>query len=404
MAVGPIPPEFGGRASGGIAMYLINLFSNFPRSAVKSCLFVANSDMSLIDKDKLQMFEEVYSYQTRKIKLHKLLILNFLAAVKLAVRLRMNFFKLLFLPIDYHEAISQCKPDVIFVMQIEYYALYTWLANKFGIPVAATIHSFNSVNTNDSRSNEKLARIIRFNARHVNSLISVSQSVLEEAQKNFAIIKNNNLIANGVDVDEFQPERKEAACRRLNISSEKINMLFTGNLNVRKSVNVLIQAVAKLSRQQHLLVLIVGDGEERHRLQTMATDLNLSDVIKFMGGKRYDEMRDWYNACDIFVLPSKAEGLSLSLLEAMSCARPVITTRPQFGSYDAIIDGETGFLFEYGDVKQLTQKLKMLIENQKLRKQIGENARRHISSQFTSQIMAEKTLQVLRKSARMVKV
>jgi glycosyltransferase involved in cell wall biosynthesis len=122
--------------------------------------------------------------------------------------------------------------------------------------------------------------------------------------------------------------------------------------------------------------------------------LGLKGSAFFFGQRDGTEMPDWYNACDIFVLPSRDEGLSLSLLEAMSCARPVITAVPAVGCYDAVIDGETGFYFRYGDIHELIEKLNLLIHSEHLRRQIGHNARDLVAKKFAWGKVAEEMLSV----------
>jgi glycosyltransferase involved in cell wall biosynthesis len=107
-------------------------------------------------------------------------------------------------------------------------------------------------------------------------------------------------------------------------------------------------------------------------------------------------MPRWYQACDVFVLPSWAEGLSLAVLEAMACARPVVTTWPDRAGHDAIQDGQNGLLVPYGQEDALAQALISLAEQPEAAAALGRAARETARSRFTWPEIAGRTLEVYR--------
>ncbi len=106
------------------------------------------------------------------------------------------------------------------------------------------------------------------------------------------------------------------------------------------------------------------------------------------------ELPAWYRACDFYVLPSQSEGLSIALLEAMACGKPVITTFPSTGMHDAIRPDENGLLIQHGDIEALIAAMHNLDNNPDFALTLGEAARKSILRGFTWKPIAKQTLAV----------
>jgi len=106
-----------------------------------------------------------------------------------------------------------------------------------------------------------------------------------------------------------------------------------------------------------------------------------------------DDVTGYLNAADLFVLPSKFEGLSNSLLEAMACVLPVISTRVG-GSIDIIEDGINGLLVDVDNGEQLTQAISKVLKDPLLGKTMGENARKTIEASYDLNKIADKYLEL----------
>jgi len=112
-------------------------------------------------------------------------------------------------------------------------------------------------------------------------------------------------------------------------------------------------------------------------------------------GRRTDaELPAYYDACDVFVMPSLLEGFGIVFIEAMAFGRPVIGGR-HAGTLDLIDDGRTGFLVEHGDIRRLTVVLKNLLRDERRRAQIGEAGRLWVSHRYSFERFA-KVLRELR--------
>ncbi len=167
-------------------------------------------------------------------------------------------------------------------------------------------------------------------------------------------------IPNGVNTEVFRPYH----------NGRKGFSLYVGSLIPRKGVNYLLQA---LSQIDDLPCIIVGDGSEKTRLMRMTQKLGLDERVKFVSAiTEPARLVDLYNAASFFVLPSLNESFGLVLLESMACGTPVIASRLP-GPSTIVHDSTNGFLFDPGNVDQLSHKMKTLMNSPSLRHRMGQN-------------------------------
>ncbi len=153
-----------------------------------------------------------------------------------------------------------------------------------------------------------------------------------------------------------------------------------GSLIRRKAVDHVLRAVARLDSAPECQVLIVGEGPLRGALEKLAAELGLAERVLFAGFQKTP--LPWIAAMDILILASPKEGLPRVILEAMLLAKPVIASRV-IGSKELVIDGETGFLYEYGDVHALAGHLKRLLADEHLRKTMGAAGRQRVLNDYS---------------------
>ncbi|MFQ5914083.1 MAG: glycosyltransferase family 4 protein [Nitrospinota bacterium] len=128
--------------------------------------------------------------------------------------------------------------------------------------------------------------------------------------------------------------------------------------------------------------LIVGDGDDRLRLQHLAEEEGVADRVLFAGTRSDDELASYYDACDIFVMPSRQEGFGVVFLEAMAFGKPVIGGK-HGGTPEVVIDGVTGFLVQHGDVEGLAFRLIQLLRDPELCNRMGAAGRRLVEENYT---------------------
>jgi len=168
--------------------------------------------------------------------------------------------------------------------------------------------------------------------------------------------------------------------------------LFVGYLTKAKNIANLLNA-AKIITQRYAdaRFLICGEGEERKSLEHLSQELGIEDNVIFTGQIPYDELPDYYYVCDIFVLPSSHESFGLVLLEAGMAGKPVVAT-DLTGPRDIVVDQVTGFLVPPQRPEALAARISTLMEQPELARQLGENARRHIASNFDTETGIKKVI------------
>jgi len=160
--------------------------------------------------------------------------------------------------------------------------------------------------------------------------------------------------------------------------TRKKAVLFVGRLDDKqKRVSLLLNAFKKVQEKcVDCELLIVGDGFDKPKLEKLTFNLGLRNV-RFLGWKSGKELALLYLTSSVFCLPSVSESYAVVVSEAMLAALPVVVSNlPCFS--DRIVDGNTGFVFQVGDVETLTKRLLMLLGEPELSREIGENAKKHV--------------------------
>jgi glycosyltransferase involved in cell wall biosynthesis len=160
-----------------------------------------------------------------------------------------------------------------------------------------------------------------------------------------------------------------------------------------KGQRELIEALAAVPGARLVLVGVDAErgGAYRAALEEVAREAGVADRVLFAG--RRDDVPSLLAGADVVALPSFAEGLPLTILEAMAQARPVVATAVG-GSGEAVVDGETGVLVPAGDVEALGAALRLLLGDADLRRRLGEAGRRRVQERFSTAAMTRRVLAV----------
>jgi len=159
-----------------------------------------------------------------------------------------------------------------------------------------------------------------------------------------------------------------------------VRLLFVGAVGKLKGENDLIDALAILkAKGLNIKVSVVGYDAES--LRDRCEHRNVSDLIDHLGPVSMDKRISFFEKADIFVLPTYAEAMPISVIEAMAAGLAVVTTAVG-GIPEIITDGEDGILFPCGDVEALAEKIIFLINNPKECEKLGKNARRRVREQM----------------------
>jgi D-inositol-3-phosphate glycosyltransferase len=150
----------------------------------------------------------------------------------------------------------------------------------------------------------------------------------------------------GVNMDIFKPVDKMSARQKLGLADEKV-ILYVGRIDPLKGIDQLVKTIPLLKNHDGLRLIIIGGDEssreEVGKLQTLASDLGVSENITFQGLIKQDRLSDYYSAADVCVVPSYYESFGLVPLESLACGTPVVAT--DVGDLKNIIrQGETGYI------------------------------------------------------------
>ena len=251
----------------------------------------------------------------------------------------------------------------------------------------------------------KILIFIEMLAGHfANKVICVSSSVLMESinkklskKKNTIIIKNGS--CNGIDVfNKFNPAllsstKTHSLKTKLNIKQTDFVLGYVGRIVKDKGVQELLSAWKIFSKDKHnVKLLIIGPIETRNAICT--SDLNYiyhdNTVIHI---DFTEDVQFYYSLMNVFILPSKREGLPTVILEASSMKIPVITTRAT-GCIDSIIEDTTGLFVDLND-KSIVEKLNLYYSNPDLSSQHGLSGRQFVASNFDQKIIWEYLISTL---------
>lgn len=167
-------------------------------------------------------------------------------------------------------------------------------------------------------------------------------------------------------------------------------ILCVGRLVAEKGQAVLIEAHASLRHSGHDVELVlVGAGPELPALKRLATKLGFSDDVTFAGAVGQDDIRRHYRQATVFCSSSFNEGLPYVLMEAMAAGRPVVATAIA-GVRELVHDGDTGLIVSPGRVDELTRAIARLLEDPRLRAELGAAGCRYVAREFDARRSAAK--------------
>ena len=205
--------------------------------------------------------------------------------------------------------------------------------------------------------------------KNADALVANSEGLRELALE-FCNKYEVKVFNNGVDTEKYIPKSDKE------ISSERIELLFVSRLIERKGLQYVIPYLKKIQDETNKAIhlTIVGDGPYRETLENLAKEYAVTSQVTFVGQKDKDELLEYYQKGDIFVFPSKKEGMPNAVLEAMACGLPIVMS-PCQGSAE-LIDGNgviaSGDLEEYHKylsdfVRKSTEDLMIYSENSRNR-------------------------------------
>jgi len=261
--------------------------------------------------------------------------------------------------------------------------------------MSAHVHMEQGMEFGEYNETDTIKRKLRIHSQRlfspsVNKIVAVSEEIRGRFIDRIGIIPEKIVtIPNGVDTEFFKPEKKTRKCKRseLGLGETTIIMGSVGRLSRVKNYTILLEAFERvLQDRSDIHLLMVGDGPERRELEHKASSLDLLSHVTFLGQR--NDTKDILNVMDIFILPSIFEGLSVSVLEAMSVGLPVIASNVG-GNPEIIQHRKTGFLFESSNVNDLVSLITENSNGFNLRERVGMAARNRVVDSFSLRVQTK---------------
>lgn len=242
------------------------------------------------------------------------------------------------------------------------------------------------------KSRRKAQRLLA-TTEPVDRRIAVSDGLRRSYERIGVPSERLTTVANGVRPRGNSPGRL-AARRALGLDRDQPVVMAAGRLAKMKGHRYLIDATPELaSRFPGLAMVILGEGNLHDALVGQAADLGVSKAVRVVGHR--PDARMLLDAADVFVLPSKTEGMPLAAIEAMDAGLPVVATRV-IGSEEVIVHGQTGLLVPSKNPSALGAALAELLDDPDRRATYGRAGRRRYLEEFTVEKMAARTISVYR--------
>jgi glycosyltransferase involved in cell wall biosynthesis len=231
--------------------------------------------------------------------------------------------------------------------------------------------------------------VLKYNLSKCDTILSTSKVMGEETKK--YINRDIEITPFGVDIDFFKPMTNVVK------DKDKIIIGTVKSLETKYGIEYLIKAFGELRKKYSNIKLeIGGEGSQRHNLENMAKDLNIFEDVQFLGRLTAREVVEALNRYDIAVFPSLVESFGVAAVEAQACGVPVIASNVG-GLPEATNPGVSSLLIEREDVKGLCAALEKLIEDPKLRREMGNNGRRFVEENYNIEKNFEKVNQIYKK-------
>jgi len=217
---------------------------------------------------------------------------------------------------------------------------------------------------NELLGNRLRRKVIRYALKKANRVIAVSNPLKWKVAELGISESKIKVHPNGVDMRKFRTMDKISVRRKLGLPLDGQIILFVGNLVPVKGVNYLLDALHSLissEYERNPLLLIIGNGDQKTTLQSIAQNYKILEHVSFVGAKPHDEIPLWINACDILCLPSLNEGMPNVILEALACGKPVVASAVG-GIPDMMKHGDNGFLVPPADPIELSRAIQSALE------------------------------------------
>jgi glycosyltransferase involved in cell wall biosynthesis len=232
--------------------------------------------------------------------------------------------------------------------------------------------------------------------RNIHGYVSVSQYTLDRFCAAYSL---DGRVPSFILHNAVTPRLLQDGVQPMPGQTDKLRLLTVSRLAASeryKGIDSVVRAMPALVREfPNARYTIIGDGEDRARLAGIARELRIEQHVEFLGHVSDDALKQAYQDCTVFVLPSAKEGFGLVFIEAMAFGKPIVAARAG-AAPEVVWDGQTGLLVEYGNVSQIADAIARLLRDPILRQQMGKAGWQAVQTRFSYQSLKANLAQILR--------
>jgi len=346
----------GGKSGGGAEKVLINLANALDRNRFQAVI------ASLVRGN---------TYET--------MVLSHVGVIKLDIQYAF------FLPFALAGLIRRVRPDVV-LTTLSAPNLIAGLIKPFyktRVKIIAREINILSIITRKFTHKGIIDYLYTYFYKKLDKIVCQSQDMKNDLFENYNIQSEKLVVIhNPVDMDQI---RRQTEAESQLFGNDRINLLSVGRLAYQKGFDLMIKVMAKLDNNYVLTIL--GEGEERLRLESLARELRVEKRI-CMPGFSLNPYAYMY-AADLFILPSRFEGFPNVVLEANACGTPVVAFASPGGVSEIIVEGENGWLVPPGDIEGMARKIKDVMDDE-FKRPAREQVRRSVVSRFDLPVIANR--------------
>ena len=283
--------------------------------------------------------------------------------------------------------LRKLKPDIVHTRNLGTieYVVPAMLAG-----VKCRVHGEHGRDMSDIHgTNKKYIFLRRFYGKFIHNFITVSKDLETWLMKIVSIrSKKVTQIYNGVNSERFSSKPVSSQLEK------KLVIGTVGRFQAEKDQATLIKAFDLLRKkytEKDIRLQLIGDGPDREKLETLVFELDVTSSVNFHG--KSDDVPNLMKQLDIFVLPSLGEGISNTILEAMSCGLPIIATNVG-GNLELVTESISGYLVPANDPQAMFESIQKYIDQPELISKHGKAARERIEKDFSMNAMVENYMRV----------
>jgi phosphatidyl-myo-inositol dimannoside synthase len=268
------------------------------------------------------------------------------------------------------------------------------------VPFSVFTYARDVVMPKKSALKHVMAKRVFARAKHIITISEFTKSLLLDYGD---VSDRISFVRPGVDPDFFDPKRGSGdIADRFDLHDKKV-ILSIGRMDPRKGFDTMIACMPRVREQvPNAIYLIVGDGEDKHRLRALAKRHGVEDIVRFAPDRiEDDQLPHLYNACDVFITLSRydrdsenVEGFGIVFLEANACEKPVVAGYSG-GTPDAVDHERTGFLVDPLNHDEIASAVSSLLIDPNKAKTFGKQGRSRVLSTFTWDVQAKQLMDVL---------